>query len=48
VVIGKVVATHSCLTLIVHELRISVEEGMMVITLDRIKHSTPFFLSIHK
>jgi hypothetical protein len=37
VVVGKV-ATHLCLTLIVQELKISVEKGRVVTTLNIIKH----------
>ena len=32
------VATHLCLTLIVEELKFSVEQGTVVTTLNRIKH----------
>ena len=37
VVVGKV-ATHLCLTLIIKELKISVEQGRVVTTLNIIKH----------
>ena len=37
VAVGKV-ATHLCLTLIVNELKISVEHGRVVTTLNIIKH----------
>ena len=37
VVVGKVVA-HLCLTLVVKELKISVEHGRVVTTLNIIKH----------
>jgi hypothetical protein len=37
VAVGKV-TTHLCLTLIVKELKISVEQGRVVTTLNRIKH----------
>jgi hypothetical protein len=37
VTIGKV-AAHLCLTLIIKELRISVEQGRVVTTLNIIKH----------
>ena len=35
--VGKV-ATHLCLTLIVKELKINVEQGRVVTTLTKIKH----------
>ena len=40
VTVGKV-AAHLCLTLIVKELKISVEQGRVVTTLYRIKHKSP-------
>ena len=43
VAVGKV-ATHSCLTLIVKELKISVEQGRVVTTLNIIKHEISYLV----
>ena len=41
--VGKV-ATHLCLSLIVKELKISVEHGRVVTTLNIIKHKISYFV----
>ena len=41
---GRKVAAHLCLTLIVKELKVSVEHGRVVTTLNRIKHHISYLL----